>query len=298
MTTSELTISEQSLTFPKTVPGKPVFLVLRVATDEKDVRVTASTDLPTVFQLASDARPIFGAMLSLVSEPSGTYVHIRYQPDRAGVHEGTLTLQSAVGTRTVTLTGRCGRIAATHTNANRVLTQTVASREANSTTRRTGMLIAGTAVVVALLYTGVTYRCQLLPSLCQQDAAIGLQPEVRSAPPTVDATAPSPAPERTAPVEPVTERAVTKTADPSRQERVRTSGGARDRRLVRGAEPTLTTDVKPSLSANQSVTRSATAKPVRVEKPQSEPVRPTKSIAETEESDLERELNGRTSQNR
>ncbi len=298
MTTSELTISEQSLTFPKTVPGKPVFLVLRVATDEKAVTVTASTDLPTVFQLASDDRPIFGSMLSLVAEPSGTYIHIRYQPDRAGLHEGTLILQSAVGTRSVTLTGRCSRIAATHTNANRVLTQTVASRDAGLPTRRTGRMIAGAAVIVALLYTGVTYRCQLLPSLCQQDAAVGSQPVVRSAPPMVDAITPSPDPEPTAPARPVSERVVTKAANRNRQERVRTTGGEREERSARVSKPTLTADIKPSLSANQSVTRPAVARPVRVEKAQTQPVRPTKSIAETEESDLERELNGRTSQNR
>ncbi|WP_288423677.1 hypothetical protein [uncultured Spirosoma sp.] len=298
MTTSELTSSEQSLTFPKTIPGKPVFLVLRVTTDEKDGRVTASTDLPAVFQLASDARPIFGAMLSLAYEPSGTYVHIRYQPDRAGLHEGTLTLQSAVGTRTVALTGRCSRIAATHTNANKVLTQIVASREANSTTQRTGKLIAGAAVVVALLYTGVTYRCQLLPSLCRQDASVGSQPVVRSTLSTVGATASVPVPERTAAVEPITERAVPEAADRSRQERVRTSAEGRTRRSARVAEPTQTAEVKPSLAANQSATRSVVTKPVRVEKPRFEPVRPAKPAAETEESDLERELNGRTNQNR
>jgi len=296
MTTSDLIISESSLTFPKTVLGKPVFLVLRVATDEKAVTVTASTDLPTVFQLASDDRPIFGSMLSLVSEPSGTYIHIRYQPDRAGLHEGTLTLQSAVGTRNVTLTGRCSRIAATQANANKVLTRTVASRDANATTRRTGRVIAGAAVLVALLYTGVTYRCQLLPSLCQQDAAVGSPPV--APPPIVDATAPSPVPERTAPVEPATERVVTKAVDRSRQERVRTSGEGRENRSIRLTTPTLTAAVKPSLSANQSATRSAATKSARVEKPQSEPVRPAKSTAETEESELERELNGRTSQNR
>ncbi len=291
MTTSELTISESSLTFPKTVLGKPVFLVLRVATDERDVTVTASTDLPTVFQLASDDRPIFGSMLSLLSEPSGTYIHIRYQPDRAGLHEGTLTLQSAVGTRSVTLTGRCNRMAATYTNANKVLTQTVTSREANAITRRTGRMIAGAAVVVALLYTGVMYRCQLLPSLCRQDAAV-------SAPPIVSVTVPSPVPERTAPSESATERAVTRAADRSPRERVRTSGEGGDDRSARVTTPTLTANAKPSLSANQAATRSATAKAARVEKPQTEPVRPAKSTAETEESDLERELNGRTSQNR
>ncbi len=298
MMTSELIISEQSLTFPKTVPGKPVFLVLRVATDEKNIAVTTSTDLPAVFQLASDDRPIFGSMLSLVAEPSGTYLHIRYQPDRPGLHEGTLTLQSAAGTRTVTLTGRCTRLSAVHTNPNNVLTRTVASGNMSSGTRRTGMMIAGAAVVVALLYTGVTYRCQLLPSLCQQDATVNAQPVISATPSVVDVPIPAPVPTRTASVKPAVNRTATKAADRSRQKQMRTSGEEREEKSVRVTEPTLTAASKPGVSANQSATRSAAAKPVRVEKPRAEPVRSAKSTAVTEESELERELNGRTSQNK
>lgn len=297
MTTSELTISEESLTFARTVPGKPVFLVLRLATDEKAVPVTASTDLPAVFQLASDDRPIFGSALSLVSGPAGTYIHIRYQPDRAGAHEATLILQSAVGTRTVTLTGRCARIAAAHTNSNKVLTRTVASREAGSVTGHTGMLLAGVVVVVALLYTGVTYRCQLLPSLCQPDATASSPAVVSSAPSVVEVPTLTPVPERVATVKPAAERTATKGITRNRSERARANGVNSGGRPVQVTEPAVTAEVKPSSAANQSVTRSSATKSARVAKPQAEPARPTKPAAQTEESELERELNGRTSQN-
>lgn len=291
MTTSELTISEQSLTFAKTVPGKPVFLVVRVATDDKNVQVTASTDLPAVFQLASDDRPIFGSMLTLIPESAGTYIHIRYQPERPGVHEGTLTLQSAVGTRTVSLTGRCTRMATVATNPNSVLTRTVASREVKAAKSRAGMLVAGAAVLVGLLYTGITYRCQLMPSLCQQDATTASQAVSSPAVPVVETPVSSPASEPVASVKAVTKRTSTKPTGQNSQERKRTSG---KQLATRAVEPAATADIKPSPPAS----RATATKTVLVARPKVESARPARPANESEESDLERELNGRSSQNR
>jgi hypothetical protein len=293
MKTPELTISEETLTFARTLPGKPVFLVLRVAANETETPVVASTDQPDVFQLATDKRPIFGSTLTLVPEPAGTYVHIRYQPARSGIHEGVLTLQSATGTRTVTLTGRCTRMATTNTRTNKALTQTVVPARAKTVMSRYSAVVAGLAVVVGLLYTGIAYRCQLAPSLCREEAAVSQQTTaaepveaaVTAAPPVTDLPREARTPEKTVAV-PV-RQSVTKatTADEARPVTRRSRSTAASERTEAGS---------PGVTASTSgrSERSIEAKTDRIVKRQADPPRPAKPA--TEESDLERELNGRS----
>lgn len=294
MKTSELTISEQVLTFARTLPGKPVFLVLRVATDETDVQVMASTDLPDVFQLATDKRPIFGSTLTLVPEPAGTYIHIRYQPARSGVHESVLTLESAIGTRTVTLTGRCTRMAATDTRTNKALTRTVAPVRPKTARGRIGAVVAGLAVLVGLLYTGITYRCQLAPSLCREEPAV-VQPTVAAEPVEEAVTAAPPV----AAVPRETRRSEKSVAAPVREPIREASTADESWPVTRRTRPAVSepTEVPGPVATAPTPGRSqrpVEAKADRTVKRQVDPPRPAKPA--TEESDLERELNGRNNQ--
>ncbi|QJD80449.1 hypothetical protein [Spirosoma rhododendri] len=294
MKTSELTISEQALTFARTVPGKPVFLVLRVATNESDTQITASTSLPDVFQLATDKRPIFGSAVTLVPEPAGTYIHIRYQPARSGVHEGELLLQSPTSTQTVTLTGRCTRLATDDTRTNKALTRTVGPARSKTAFGRLGATVAGLAVAIGLLYTGITYRCQLAPSLCREEPVVGQQAELVA--PVVEA------PVAAAPVVDVARETRTTPAKsvpaPVRQQSEDPATAQAPRPVTRRSQSVAASESKEAATAGTSAPgrseRAAEAKVERTVKRQAELPRPVKPA--TEESDLERELNGRSNQ--
>ena len=101
-----LAISQPSLTFAPTAPGKPSFLIFTLAQPYTGAPVTLTTDAPNYFQFASDSRPNFGPTLTLTTSSAGTHVHVRYMADRRGLHTGQLLIDSAFEHRIVALTGR------------------------------------------------------------------------------------------------------------------------------------------------------------------------------------------------
>ncbi|GAB4024872.1 hypothetical protein [Spirosoma koreense] len=99
-----LAISTSSLVFESTRSGTPAFQVVRL-TQQTSEPVTLTTDTPDYFQLASDSRPTFASSLTLVPSPTGSYVHVRYQSDRPGSHQGQLVIDQPQQPITVTLSG-------------------------------------------------------------------------------------------------------------------------------------------------------------------------------------------------
>ena len=64
-------------------------------------------DDPTCFTIATGERQLlFGSSLLFTPAPAGTYIHVRYQPDRPGRHAATLYVETPYQTSTVRLTGR------------------------------------------------------------------------------------------------------------------------------------------------------------------------------------------------
>lgn len=186
-----LTISPDSLSFAKTSPGKPAFLVLTVTQEQADTPVTLSTDAPERFQFATDSHPLFTDVLTLTPSATGTYVHVRYTPDRAGLHVGQLLVQAPYETQTFTLTGRAAGLLPTVSNTPlpKPPTAEKVDRPA-SAGRRLG--VPALLLLSGLAYAGYTYRCQLAPSLCREktepDMANHLDSSRDSEPATLPAT--------------------------------------------------------------------------------------------------------------
>lgn len=101
-----LAINSPTLTFAPTVPGRPSFLVLTINQQQDDLPVTLTTDATDVFQLATDSSPRFGPTVTFTPSPMGSYVHVRYMADQRGLHTAQLLLTSAYENTAITLTGR------------------------------------------------------------------------------------------------------------------------------------------------------------------------------------------------
>lgn len=287
MITPELLISDDALIFPRTVVGKPVFMVLRVAADERNIQVMLATDQPDLFQLADDNRPLFSTSLLLTPESAGTYVHIRYLPTRTGTHEATLTLESALGTRTVSLTGRSSRLSTRSTSGNKALSRTVVtSRRSNSTAGWVAAGLGSVALLAGLIYAGITYRCTLIPSLCREETAAGPLVLPKSVTPerTEDkATVPARAPKS---IDPTPGYAAKVTEPVSKVQPARSD-------VVAKPVP-VTRPISRSIEKPQSATRLTAPKGIPPAPASVLPARPKKATGATEESELERELNGTT----
>jgi hypothetical protein len=98
-------VSHPMLTFARTSPGRPAFIVLTIAQQHADTPVTLSTDAPDQFQVATDDRPGFSPDLTFTPSLTGTYVHVRYVANQTGLHEGKLFIETPYESRTLALKG-------------------------------------------------------------------------------------------------------------------------------------------------------------------------------------------------
>lgn len=159
-----LTVSHSELTFAKTAPGHPKYLVLTISQQNTNTPVTLTTDAPDHFQLASDSHPNFAPSLTLVPSAKGTYVHVRYVAKSLGTHQGQLFIEAPYDKGTLPLKGSSsGILPAIGSSDNR-------RAKVSSAGGITGTLLAGLLVGVGgLTLGGYYFRCTLFPSLCSEN---------------------------------------------------------------------------------------------------------------------------------
>ncbi|MFD2569144.1 hypothetical protein ACFSUS_00775 [Spirosoma soli] len=167
-----LAISHSAVTFAKTQPGKQQFAVLTVLQQAAVTPVTITTDAPEHFQLACDSRPVFLPHLTFTPSPTGSYVHVRYAPNKTGVHVGQLTLETPYDTQTVTLTGQSGAILLKAPDLRPIIQARGATRPSESLSRKSRLGLLASLLFCGLAYVSYLNRCTLAPSLCQTMAQV------------------------------------------------------------------------------------------------------------------------------
>ena len=267
---SALTVSQPTLTFAATAPGKPSFLVFTIPPQQADAPVTITTDAPEIFQLASDSRPHFGPALTVTPSPVGTYVHIRYVSNKSGMHSGQLLLHTGPETKSVALTARTtGRL------------PDVLMRAKQSTLKRLWVGLGAMLILGSLAFSGYSNRCQLFPALCQDRAAnqdIIKTDDPRLVPTKITVVSPNKSD--------ISARKLknrTKTTSPSA--RLSSKLG-----ITNEAISDLAPDSREVINSRQVKKLSSTAYK-DVDKPAIERANPQAAVPSTKESELERALN-------
>ncbi len=180
-----LTVGAPALHLDKTRVGDETFSILNISQRFADTPVSVVVDDPTQFSVATGVKQLlFGPSLLFTPAPTGTYIHVRYQPDRPGRHVAKLYVETPYETKTVRLTGRTIGI----------LPPVIGRQPTDRTDQRDQLLLPAPSemqrplgrlrlpallLLGGLAYGGYTYRCELAPSLCRQSAAVGVpQPAV------------------------------------------------------------------------------------------------------------------------
>ncbi|WP_425290739.1 hypothetical protein [Spirosoma linguale] len=254
-----LRINKSTLTFTQTAVDKPCYLLLNVAQLHADSPVTIETDAPDHFLLATDDQPTYKPKLTFVPSPEGTYVHIRYRSPNLTSKQAILTVQAPYDTQTVTLEGRTVGLLAIVQKVVPVrnLPQlTSGTRQPVQPSRKGWIALAVLVVAIGLGYTGMKYKCQLFPSLCQpapiSKSATEQTPALPADSATADLTVDTPVPEKRPSVEKMTaQQPVKEAAESSSLKKSATQSNANkapNRRKIEPAEPDQESELERELN--------------------------------------------------
>ena len=246
-----LRVSQAVLRFDRVAPGEESFRILKITPSQPDTAVTVVTDQPTDFQVAMGVEQlVFGSELTFTPELTGSYIHLRYKPLRAGQHRATLQVTAPQQQQTVVLTGRTtglvGRLvtrtAQSDTTsgamplalpapvqpAERHVLPTAHERQPISI----GRLFLLFSIGISLLTVAYVYRCTLWPAGCQSRVVAPPADTVRRALPGPEPEAAEPAPtvrRRKRPAESVRAEATrTRTQTPAPRRADRSSSARRE----------------------------------------------------------------------
>ncbi|MCX6219261.1 hypothetical protein [Spirosoma sp.] len=254
-----LRINKSTLTFTQTAVDKPCFLLLTVAQLHAASPVTIETDAPDHFLLATDDQPTYKPRLTFVPSPEGTYVHVRYISPKWASKQAVLTVQAPYDTQTVTLEGRTAGLLAVVQKVVpvRTLPQLASgTRQSVQPFRKSWIALAVLAVASGLGYTGVKYKCQLFPSLCQSapisKSAVEQTPALLADSATADLTVDAPSLEKRPSVEEMTtQQSVKEAAESNSLKKSVTQSNANKapkRRKVEPAEPDQESELERELN--------------------------------------------------
>ncbi|GAB3023919.1 hypothetical protein [Spirosoma pulveris] len=257
-----LRISQSTLTFTQATVDKPSYLLLNIAQQFADSPVIIETNSPEHFLMATDDQPIYKPKLTFIPSPEGTYVHIRYLSSNRASIQAVLTVKSPYTTQTVSLEGRTAGLLAVVQKAipARNLPQLASGTE--PPTRKRWIALVVVALLSGLGYAGVMYRCELFPGLCQT-ASVSES--------TVDQSAPLP-------TDSVTTSLANDALSPAKSPSVKETAGQPSVNAVMGSD----------LPRKEATQRKET-KAVNQRETEPEQV--------NQESELERELNGKPGSN-
>lgn len=156
-------MSRSALTFDRTDPGDESFLTLRITPPHPNTLIVVTIDDASLFQVAAGIeRLAFKEALTFKPEPTGSYIHLRYTPERSGRHQSTMTIEVPATAETVSvlLTGRTTGVALP--GGSLALPVASTPRSTNALTR--SLLVGG--LLIGIGFAGYTYRCQLWPANC------------------------------------------------------------------------------------------------------------------------------------
>ncbi|RYF66470.1 MAG: hypothetical protein EOO39_22945 [Cytophagaceae bacterium] len=311
---SRLQVSSSALRFDPTNPGEESFLTLRITPPQPNTLVVVSVDEASLFQIATGIeRLAFKQTLTFKPEAAGSYIHLRYTPERSGRHQSTITVEAPATAETIQipLTGRTSGI-----RLPSLSTGSTAQRPVSALTK--SLLVGG--LLLGIGYAGYTYRCQIWPDSCgpsfSTSSPTTVDEPVTQQPDVVSTTAETPALKPEAAIAPARNRSTPKTtertqvgerpvdvsvrraapkADAPGQQVTRSNdvpARAADRPAVNVPEPKPTPQ---AVSENTVRRATTTAKPATAQRTQ--PVatlpapKPVTKPNPTEESELERVLN-------
>lgn len=163
-----LTISDASITFNRIKPGEKDFILLKINQQGTNTPVVLSTDDPNQFSLAVSEKQLhFVSNLTIIPAFDGTYVQIRYAPNRSGQHIAHLFVKAPYDNQTVSLQGNAG---GSWWPGLWTIGKAQSSRLPTIRSKNLGILAI--LIVGGLLYASYAYRCQLAPSLCQSQIEV------------------------------------------------------------------------------------------------------------------------------
>lgn len=261
-----ISVNRTSVDFDKTDIGDECFRLIKVSQDGERTPVTLSSDSPDTFRMAIGVNKlVFEDTITFTPVEAGTFVHVRFTPDRMGNHTGNLILKITNEQQTITLSGKGGSYIATP-----------ASEQTRSNSGWKWAAIS--LLLVGVGYTGYAYRCQLAPSLCDQPnevQRINVNPKSSLSPPV--------------PTQEITnEEAETKAVESPKK--------------ARKVSNVTTSVASPEKQASESQTvdrneRNQERKAAVISKPKLESKPAQKAPSASEESDLEQELNRKPGNN-
>lgn len=258
--TGAVFVNKTSVDFDKTDIDDECFRLIKITQEGESAPVNLYSDSPDVFQIAIGVKKlVFEDELTFTPGEGGTFVHIRFSPNRTGHYTGNLVLKSGEGQQTVTLNGRGGSYIAA---------------PASEQLKGLSPLLKWAAILVVLGgvgYTGYTYKCQLIPSLCDQ--ANDIQQVNNEPSDNLPVPAATSQEAKVETIEPATKVSAEPVVKPSaRVNKVQTQNG-KDQTTVRNEKNTEQKAV--------NTTRSS----------QTQKSKPAQKAPASEESDLELELN-------
>lgn len=195
-----LLLSAQALSFAPTAPGKLTHLIFTITQQNADTPVTLTTDAPEQFQLASDSRPVFAPGLTFTPSATGTNVHVRFSPTRSGLAEARLSIETPYASQSILLMGQGSGWLPTRREKSVVSQPVPVTKTSQSSTR---MLWLSQFLIVGLVLAGYQFRCQLMPSLCQELPVTSITGPNRPQPDTQPIAKVSPDQRKRTPDEPV-----------------------------------------------------------------------------------------------
>ncbi len=332
-----LRVDQPALHLGKVNVGEEAYAILNIGQQFAQTPVSVVVDDPAQFSIATGVKQLlFGPSLLFTPAPTGTYIHVRYQPDRPGRHSAHLYIETPYQTKQVRLTGRTTGLVAPVLSRQPTQPREPAQRllppAPTETTRRRGRLGLPALLLLGLgglAFAGYAYRCELAPSLCRQSvttpaplpvdvesATEQSTPETEtteSAAPSVNQRSAEPVPSnaqrpvRERPTDepadaPVTRRTQPNETEPNRTGSRQTGSGGRANRTAE-SEPTVLARSRPQPEPeaprvdNRRRSVAPTAElPTAVERSDKRRVNPP--VPTSEESDLEQELNKKPGGNR
>ena len=167
-----LFVDGSTVTFDRTEPNVADFIFLKIRQQGATTPVTLTIHGSNQFTLATSTRESdFAPDLTINTPFEGTYVYIRYAPKRAGRHVARLVITTPYHTKTVSLEGQASNLS----NWYRFLEWTgllTPWRVLNNQSTAPIWKWVLSVLVLGLGYVSYTYRCQLVPGLCQSQNTV------------------------------------------------------------------------------------------------------------------------------
>ncbi|MGV3556958.1 hypothetical protein [Larkinella arboricola] len=166
-----LTVDDSPILFNEIEPGTEAFAIVKIAQYGTDTPVVVSIEGSAYFTLAPGrTAPALTTTLTLTPMYSGTYIYVRYAPEKIGRHMATLQVHTPYRQEFILLEGRSIWLSGWYRMPQRLAFRTMLEVQDRlpfvTKAQKAGI---GAALGLAVLATGYLYRCELIPSLCQSE---------------------------------------------------------------------------------------------------------------------------------